>query len=484
VQMTCACGSRSGGGLPTAPPADQPPPAPAAPPAGPEQPASPPVPAPRPPEPLADECAVIPSPGDPTATVGLTDRIDPSNAPRPTNESERLLFRQLYETLVRADCMGRVVPGLAASWRLDADGRTWIVTLRDGARFSDGTPATSMDVRASWMRDNTGDALRPEVSRLVQSVVAAGERSLAIRLHSARVDMPLALAHPDLAVAKSTADSAWPIGTRSSRVALDGDTGTAITISRDTLAPIRFVVAPGDPRDLLDRGVDLLLTRSPAALDYAATLPSFQSVPLAWRWTHVLLAPGRARSTPALSDGQRQVLADDAVRGEARGAQAPFWWQMLTDCDVTHERAPSPPRSPSSPTPRIVYDVGDTVARDLAERFVGLVRASGPGATAFLDVLLPDRPRRTFQRATGLGGEALALARRLGTDAGYVTALESHPIDPCRDLQVLTDGARWLDPETIVPLVETRLHAIVRRGRSGVTAEWDGGLIIAPAEAP
>ena len=41
------------------------------------------------------------------------------------------------------------------------------------------------------------------------------------------------------------------------------------------------------------------------------------------------------------------------------------------------------------------------------------------------------------------------------------------------------DGARWLDPETIVPLVETRLHAIVRRGRSGVTAEWDGGLVIA-----
>ena len=29
------------------------------------------------------------------------------------------------------------------------------------------------------------------------------------------------------------------------------------------------------------------------------------------------------------------------------------------------------------------------------------------------------------------------------------------------------DAARWLDPETIVPLVDTRLHAIVRRGRSG-----------------
>jgi hypothetical protein len=103
--------------------------------------------------------------------------------------------------------------------------------------------------------------------------------------------------------------------------------------------------------------------------------------------------------------------------------------------------------------------------------------------TAFLDVLLPDRPRRTYQRATGLTGDALAAARRSGRDAGYVVLLDSHPIDPCRDRQILVDEARWLDPETIVPLVETRVHAIIRRGRAGVTAEWDGGLRIAPGKA-
>jgi hypothetical protein len=241
------------------------------------------------------------------------------------------------------------------------------------------------------------------------------------------------------------------------------------------------VIAPSDPRDAIDRGVDLLLTRNPAALDYAATLPSLHTVPLAWQRTHVLLSPGRARSASTLTDGQRQVLADDAVRGEARGAQGPFWWRTLTECGVPI----SPPRKQSPPTPRIVYDANDTVARELAERFVGLARASSPGATAFLDVLLPDRPRRTYQRAAGLNGEALALARRLGTDAGYVMALESHPIDPCRELKALHDASRWLDPATIVPLVETRLHAIVRRGRAGLTAEWDGAVVIdaVPADA-
>jgi hypothetical protein len=295
----------------------------------------------------------------------------------------------------------------------------------------------------------------------------------------------LVLADTNLAIAKPVADSRWPLGTRPDRIAPEGDArgaiaASVITLSRDNLLSIRFLVAPGDPRDLLDNGVDLLLTRDPATLDYAATLPQFQAVPLAWQRTHVLLTPGRGRTSPSLSEDARQVLAADAVRGEARGAVGPFWWEMLPDCDVAH----SPPRDQSSPTPRIVYDARDGAARDLAERLVGLVRASGPAATPFLDALLPDRPRRTYQRATGLTGEALALARRLGTDAGYVMSFDRRPLDPCQELQVVMDGARWLDPETIVPLVDTRLQAIVRRGRSGVTAEWDGGLLIAGVNGP
>ena len=96
-----------------------------------------------------------------------------------------------------------------------------------------------------------------------------------------------------------------------------------------------------------------------------------------------------------------------------------------------------------------------------------------------LDALLPDRPRRTYQRAAGLSGEALVQAQRRGTDAGYIMSLDRRPLDPCREIQVVMDGARWLDPETIIPLVDTRLHAIVRRGRSGFSAESDGGLVIA-----
>ncbi len=159
--LTSACSSRSTpAGVPVPPPSTPAPqtPSPGAPPS--EPPPSPAATAPGPGTTSLD-CALIAEPGEPIATVALVDRIDPSNAPRPSNESEHLLFRQLYETLIRVDCKGRVRPGLAESWRLDADGRTWIVTLRENARFSDGTPVTSTDVRAGWMRDGAGDELLP-----------------------------------------------------------------------------------------------------------------------------------------------------------------------------------------------------------------------------------------------------------------------------------------------------------------------------------
>jgi Bacterial extracellular solute-binding proteins, family 5 Middle len=485
-----ACGSHGPAVAPVPPPpqTDRPP----APPSTgavaqePPAPASPTATTPPRPVVVADECTLIAAPGEPVVTVGLNQRVDPSHAPHPSNDSERLLFRQLYETLVKVDCMGRVGAGLASSWRLDADGRTWTVTLRQDARFSDGSPVTPADIRASWTGGSVDGELRPYVSRLVESVVPVGERDLAIALRHHRADAPLALAHADLAVAKPVAGSAWPLGTRSGRIAIERDTvgsrvASVMTITRDGLPALRLLLAPGDPRDLLDQDIDLLLTRDPAALGYAATLPQFQSVPMAWQQIHVLLTPGRARSSPALSDDARQALAVDAIRGEARGARGPFWWEMSSACGVASSVGSSPVSNQSTLAPRIVYDATDDAARDLAERFVGLARASGPMEAAFLDVILPDRPRRSSQRAAGLSGDALATARRLGRDAGYVVAVDSRSVDPCRDLQALMDSAPWLDPATIVPLVDTRLQAVVRRGRTGITAEWDGGVSIAGA---
>lgn len=58
----------------------------------------------------------------------------------------------IYETLVRRDAEGRIVPGLASSWEFADGGRTVVFTLREGATWHDGTPVTADDVRIHLKR--------------------------------------------------------------------------------------------------------------------------------------------------------------------------------------------------------------------------------------------------------------------------------------------------------------------------------------------
>ena len=75
------------------------------------------------PEPTA--CVVLDDEPAPLALFALAQAVDLAVAPVPRTASERLLFRQLYETLVTIDCDGRVQPGLAVSWSTEQDGRVW-----------------------------------------------------------------------------------------------------------------------------------------------------------------------------------------------------------------------------------------------------------------------------------------------------------------------------------------------------------------------
>jgi oligopeptide transport system substrate-binding protein len=45
-----------------------------------------------------------------------------------------------------------VLPAAAASWEASADATVWTFHLRPEAKFSDGTPVTAQDFKASWER--------------------------------------------------------------------------------------------------------------------------------------------------------------------------------------------------------------------------------------------------------------------------------------------------------------------------------------------
>jgi len=366
-----------------------------------------------------------------TITIGLTEPVDPRHAPFPRNDAERLVFRHLYETPVRVDCEGHALPALAESWVREDGGRRWTLRLRDGVQFWDGAPVTSRDL--VFGRGGAGYTLGAPETRVVTMMLARPTD-----------DIPPVLGDPALAVAKAAPDTSWPIGTGAYWATSATTTAQEIRAQNshgDTL--VFRLVASGDARDLLDAGVDLLVTRDRALRDYAATLKDRIVVALPWDRTYVYVT--------AEGDGTRIDDVEQAVRAEARRAEGDAWWKDLRACGSGGGQA-SAPGAPAGQR-RILYSRTDPTARELAGRLAALTRAM----------------------ASARSSDDLHAAVAAGKEAGYVVALPRATADPCRAARDLLPP--W--PATITALVDTRPTAIVRRGVARWTVDRDGTVHLA-----
>jgi hypothetical protein len=375
----------------------------------------------------------------PVITIGLTDPVDPRHAPIPTNDAERLVFRHLYETPVRFDCDGNPTPELAEQWVKGDDGRRWTVRLRAGAQFWDGAPVTAQDI--VFGRSGAGYTLG-----------APDPRAVTVMLAKPTDDLPRVLGDPGLAIVKPAPDTSWPIGTGPYWATSATTTAQEIRAQNtrgDTL--VFRLASAGDARDLLDAGVDLIVTRDRALRDYAATLKDRAVVALPWDRTYVYVTPQAEGGRPRF-DGLEQ-----AVRAEARSPEGDGWWLDLRPCGLGGggTATGSPPATTPTNQRRILYPRSDATARELAGRLAALTRGV----------------------ATARSNDDFKAAVAAGKDWGYVVAVPRMTADPCRTARSLLP--EW--PATITALVETRPTAIVRRGVARWALESDGTIHLAPS---
>jgi hypothetical protein len=352
--------------------------------------------------------------------VALLDPVDRDHFLSPVTDSELLLYRMTFDTPVRLDCRGQVLPGLAKAWDTDSTGLIWTLTLKDDARRYYNLPMSAHDVVAAW---NERKAV--EGSMALQSAVPLDDRRISVTLITPQDSVPKILADPSFSLAIDPAQR--PPG-------------------------VKFKSEAGvDPRDALDRGAGLIVTRDPALVEYVAGRPEFAAFGLPWSRTYVLLQPAVAGELDIVGDdAERRSLARDAVSADARAAEPPFWWNEAMACPAGGASGPTPTSA------RVVYVRGDEVARGLAERMVALA-GSGTGL-----------------RAAALEPADLAARLRTGSDRAYVVALPRRTLAPCRE------SAAWPKDARIQPLIDTRAHAIVRRGAPPLTVEWDGTVRVLP----
>jgi hypothetical protein len=422
----------------------------------------------------ADSCPVGPRaaelPGH--LTLAFTDSLVWGRPADATTRASIVVYRHLYEPLVRVTCDGQVLPALAESWGTDNGGRSWTFTLRTNLRFWDGSPVTPQDVITSWAGYETPELYVPWAGILRARVV--DERRLAVYLANPRADsieFPRVLGDPGLALAAKTKKSPWALGTGPYRPSFEDEGSlTAETWDSGVRKPpgapgaieFRGVRSKG-ARDLLDRGVDVLITDDPSVLEYAGSR-RYSDTPLAWDRTYVLFVPVPERFEPPLegpTDGFLEPIAREAVGVEARVSAAVRSWHVEacpsgTSLGVDLERQAR----------RVVYSSEDETARELAHRLVTYAGAPGQGGDWLVAAFRQPAGAGSFPFAVGLEPAAWTRALERGDETAYVLGLSALPFRVCSP--PARPAGAWF------PLIDARTHIAVREGIGGIYADADG----------
>ena len=244
-------------------------------------------------------------------------------------------------------------------------------------------------------------------------------------------------------------------------------------------------------RDALDQGVDILVTRDRSVVAYAAGNPGLVSVPLPWDRVYVLVVrrqPGRPDSA---ANPLGAALASDVVHADARALGAGI---ALPDSacggDAAHPSVVVTPGPASARLPsaaRILYDQEDSVARFLAERLAVLASTG----SSLLGGVAPALGRMGAEMyATGLPARDLPRAVMEASGEAYVVAIPSPTLQSCGETGAIPASAPRLTMQSgdrqaaIVPLIETRAWAIVRRDAVSRIAALGARAVVAEERAP
>jgi peptide/nickel transport system substrate-binding protein len=125
----------------------------------------------------------------------------------------------IYEGLTSIDKDLRLRPGLAESWTVSPDGKTYRFKLRANVKFHDGTPMEAADVVASIERVLSRDIGSPLASRLaaVEGASAIDATTVELRLKEAQAPLLLSIATIAIVPRRMQADKdslqRQPVGT-------------------------------------------------------------------------------------------------------------------------------------------------------------------------------------------------------------------------------------------------------------------------------
>ncbi len=380
----------------------------------------------------------------------------------PHNPSERIVFAQLYETLVNMDCDGKLRPGLARQWTCTNDSTVWVFTLREDARFWDGSRVNAGDVKRAWCDNQTcpvgASVTTPWAwfNARANSISVLDAARISIRLPEPQADFPALLTHPATAVAVRRDGWLWPVGSGAARLRASTPPPLPEILCRPNPqhpdAPVwkelQFVVRPGlDPRDLAAEGFDLARVGDLATVRFYRELPGYAPAPLPWNRLYLLICPPSAnRNGAARWTGPAGQLNP---AGELTRAAARDWTGIVFPAGASGgcPQLAGPIAASSSarrdwdledrlPDPQaLVFDRHDPAAAELAGRLTAL----------------GDGNRHTV----AVAADALPFVLQWQMAGACLIPLDLHFPTPCLQLATLLGKASWLQLAALGEIVDS-----------------------------
>ena len=116
------------------------------------------------------------------------------------------VFSNVFDVLVRVDKAGKeLVPGIAESWEVSADGLTYTFKLRD-AKFSDGSAVTSEDIAYSLTRIRDSElSLWSDSYKIIADMQTPDSKTLVITLSGPSAPFLSTLAMPGASIVSKAA---------------------------------------------------------------------------------------------------------------------------------------------------------------------------------------------------------------------------------------------------------------------------------------
>jgi MarR-like DNA-binding transcriptional regulator SgrR of sgrS sRNA len=411
--------------------------------------------------------------------------LDPADAVATGGDAARARLASLvFETLVRLDEAGRFQPGLAVSWRQDAQGRRWEFQLRSSVRTHDGGTLTATAAAAALQRMNPAWTITATGASL-QIDLADGTPDLLWELADARCAIVLGEGaatfgtgpfrldrwEPGRHAGLRAHDDYW--GGRPYLDAVHVEMGRRLADQLNDLEVGRadiVSVQPQDVRRLEQRG-----------LRAAATVPN----------ELVALVVSEPRSVPAGRDGRRALaMSIDRAslaallqrRGETTAALLPQWLSGHAFLFTAGEnRAAARALAQTLPAAarawRVQVDGTDTVLQALAGRLALDAREAGLSVSIVAAGLPGPAPDARLVRRLAPAGRTERALRQLISDF----RIQPPPaIDP--GVPAAGPESAWRLESSLVAqhLVLPLVHLPELFGVGSKVSGWDGPRLCPP----